>query len=55
MLAEGALKEVLVASSVSLTERLDADSLTVAVVVEGAVLEVLMVTGVLALLMMAKV
>ena len=48
MPAEGALKEVPVASGVLLTEGLDADPPTVVVVVEGAVLEVLMVMGVLA-------
>ena len=48
MPAVGALKEVPVASGVLLTEGLDADPPTVVVVVEGAVLEVLMVMGVLA-------
>ena len=48
MPAEGALKEVPVASGVLLTEGLDVDPPTVVVVVEGAVLEVLMVMGVLA-------
>ena len=55
MPAEGALKEVPVASGVLLTEGLDADPPTVVVVVEGAVLEVLMVMEVLAVLVPVKV
>ena len=53
--AVGALKEVPVASGVLLTEGLDADPPTVVVVVEGAVLEVLMVMEVLAVLVPVKV
>mgnify|MGYP006908573412 FL=1 len=55
MPAVGALKEVPVASGVLLTEGLDADPPTVVVVVEGAVLEVLMVMEVLAVLVSVKV
>ena len=55
MPAVGALKEVPVASGVLLTEGLDADPPTVVVVVEGAVLEVLMVMEVLAVLVPVKV
>ena len=55
MPAAGALKEVPVASGVLLTEGLDADPPTVVVVVEGAVLEVLMVMEVLAVLVPVKV
>ena len=55
MPAVGALKELPVASGVLLTEGLDADHPTVVVVVEGAVLEVLMVIEVLAVLVPVKV
>ena len=51
----GALKEVPVASGVLLTEGLDADPPTVVVVVEGAVLEVLIVMEALAALVPVKV